>query len=54
MALHDDELHIIEFTACGRHERNRRFTRQCAEPAIGQNVTAKTGTLQNVSNLAGL
>lgn len=49
----NDKLHFIELLPVAGESGTLRFRGSCNKPPLIHNVTAKTGTLQNVSNLAG-
>lgn len=53
MALHDNELHIIGLLPVAGVSGTLGSRGSVQNPPLVKNVTAKTGTLQNVSNLAG-
>ena len=53
MAQHDSELHLIELLPVAGMSGTLGSRGSVQNPPLVKNVTAKTGTLQNVSNLAG-
>lgn len=51
--LNDDKLHFIELLPVAGVSGSLHWRASTSQPPLAKNVTAKTGTLQNVSNLMG-
>ncbi len=49
----DDKLHFIELLPVAGVSGSMHWRASTSQPPLAKNVTAKTGTLQNVSNLMG-